>query len=78
MRWLKTKADFLRIKPILKINQESRSKSFFSGKVSVIKCGVVMSLAVYFLINLFSRTYSSLLLNTITTLDLSRNISNYC
>ncbi len=69
------KADFLGVKPILKINDESRSKSFFSGLISVLTSGILISLSIYFLIQLLSRTDSNLFLNTIPTLDVDRNIS---
>ena len=77
MRWLITQADFLGFKPNLKINQESRSKSLFSGVISIITCIVILALTIYFLIQLLTRTDSTMVFNTLPSFEDSRNISDF-
>lgn len=76
MRWLITKADFLGIKPSIKINQESRSKNLFSGGLSIITCLLIVSLTLYFLIQLIQRTESTMVYNSLPTLQSNQNLSD--
>ncbi len=77
MKWLIRKADFLGIKPILNINKQSRSKNLFSGGISIITCVVITALTIYFLINLISRSESSMVFNSLPSFDLNQNISDF-